>query len=145
VDTDSDGVGDICDIVDQARQADPCDVLAGDTVSNLRFPDGKFKLTWDAPASDPTPAYDVIWGSLNNLRESASGNYAAGGVLFGCLENDSLDREAEDNSLPASLEGVFYLVRPVCPESPGTYDSTGPNQHHPRDAEILAAGLDCVN
>ena len=48
-----------------------------------------------------------------------------------------------DDDLPASGDALWYLVRPRNCAGAGTYDSNGPAQAAPRDAEIAASPAAC--
>jgi hypothetical protein len=95
-------------------------------------------LAW--PRQPAATAYDVVKGSLGELRKS-SGDFAAS--IMVCLENDSADTQALDLAVPIAANGFFYLFRTIGCGQGGTYDDTGPGLQETRDDEIAASGRAC--
>jgi hypothetical protein len=92
-------------------------------------------LSWSAPSG--ATAYDVVMGSLDDLRATAGDfTIATDACLAGKTTATSLDL--------AGLAGgnVWYLVRAANCGGPGTYDS-GATQSGSRDPEIAASGAAC--
>jgi hypothetical protein len=95
-------------------------------------------LSWSP--TDGALGYDVVWGSLSELR-SGGGDFAAS--TGGCLDDGTPETGAEHDALPLPDDGFWYLVRPVNCGGNGTYDSGLPEQAGSRDAEIAASALSC--
>jgi len=95
-------------------------------------------LAW--PRQPAATAYDVVKGSLGELRRSR-GDFAAS--IMTCLENDSADTQATDSALPGAANGFFYLFRTIGCGQGGTYDDTGPGLQETRDDEIESSGRAC--
>jgi hypothetical protein len=106
-------------------------------VTGLRF-ESATALGWAGIAQ--ATAYDVLRGDLATLR--ASGDFSEAGVT--CLENNGADPESWAGETPPAGAARFYLVRGVnfaCRF--GTYDSGGPGEAGPRDAELAEAPSAC--
>jgi len=63
--------------------------------------------------------------------------------LLGCLEDDSLDAETTDSTLPSIVDGFYYLARVNAACQSGTYNSGHPRQQGDRDPEIAASPGAC--
>ncbi len=116
------------------REASPPGVVTG-----LRFdPDDEDKRTvsWDpVPGAD---AYDLLRGDLDVLRDSG-GDFSA--AVSECLADDLPETSFTEQDDPEG--NAFYLVRAQNCRGAGTWDSGGPGQHDPRDAEIAASPNAC--
>jgi spore coat protein A len=104
---------------------------------NLNLRVEKTRLWWAyLPGAS---SYDVVRGSLNELRSSA-GNFASPLVTELCLANNSVETYRLHTETPAAGQGVWYLIRA---QAGGTYDSGAPSQSGSRDGEIAASGNGC--
>jgi len=97
----------------------------------------KTRLWWGTVAG--ASSYDVVRGSLNELRASA-GNFASPLVTQLCLVNNEVGTSWVNTETPGAGQGVWYLVRS---QAGGTYDSGSASQAGSRDAEIAASGNGC--
>ena len=86
-----------------------------------------------------TSEYDVVSGSVNDLRATGSFTPAVGG----CAADNTSGNSVIDTFVPPSFEATWYLVRGFSPVDDSGYDGDGPQQDHPRDAEINAAASSC--
>ncbi len=84
--------------------------------------------------------YDIVRGDLQTLRGSA-GNFTV--ATEECLADDHPTTSLAHSAIPDPGQGSWFLVRNVRIGSQGTYDSGGPAQVGPRDAEIDASALSC--
>jgi hypothetical protein len=84
--------------------------------------------------------YDAVKGTLSALRATA-GDFGA--ATTECLGSSIGAGPVSDDDLPASGDALWYLVRPRNCAGAGTYDSDGPAQAAPRDAEIAASPAAC--
>ena len=100
--------------------------------------EGTASLGWSAAES--ATGYDVVKGTLSVLRATA-GDFAA--ATSECLGSGIAAGPVSDDDLPASGDALWYLVRPRNCAGAGTYDSNGPAQAAPRDAEIAASPAAC--
>ncbi|HKQ62041.1 MAG TPA: thrombospondin type 3 repeat-containing protein [Candidatus Polarisedimenticolaceae bacterium] len=123
---------------DQQLQANLLCVTAGvpGSVAGPSIGADRSTLVWTAPPD--ASAYDVVRGSLGQLR-AAGGNLSSAGLT--CLSNDGPAAQAADPATPASGAGFFYLVRAVnCASQQGTYGAPGAAA---RDATLGAGDCGC--
>lgn len=129
-----DGIDNDCDgVVDNA--APPV------TIPRLRL--GKLgssaaRLVWEAVAT--ASAYDVVRGSLGDLRQSR-GDFRV--ATDHCLANDLPRMWLRDVAAPRAGDGFWYLVRAVNCAGAGTYESSVSRKPGSRDAGIRDSGLGC--
>ena len=95
-------------------------------------------LTWSAVP--PHPGFDVVGGSLDDLR-SSGGDFAV--ATERCLADNQVGTTLVLPGISADPGNQWFLVRGVNCGASGTYDSGGASQAGPRDAEIAASGNDC--
>jgi hypothetical protein len=98
---------------------------------------GETRISWIALTL--VPAYDVIRGDLELLR-ATGGDFSASTVE--CMADNGSDTIVVHTETPSSGGGFWFLARAVSCGS-GTYDSGGPAQVQPRDAEIAASADAC--
>ncbi len=156
-DSDGDGTGDACATPDGA-----CVMTSGlcddTTAAQCAGIGGAFQgdgsdcvaamtptLLLDGPVLhwDPTPAttaYDLVLGHVSRLRQTG-GDFSV--ATSQCLVDDLVGLNFASATTPILGEAFFYLVRPVTPSGPGSYDSAGPGQAEGRDLEIGASGVAC--
>ncbi len=96
------------------------------------------RLFWTAVGT--VTNYDVVRGGLQALHGSG-GNFTF--ATDACLTNDLPFLSADDPSAPPLGDGFWYLVRADVQVGKATYDSIGPSQSGPRDAQINASSLAC--
>jgi hypothetical protein len=103
----------------------------------LEQTDGETRISWTAVPL--VPVYDVIRGDLALLR-ATGGDFSASTVE--CMADNASHTLVGHPGSPPPSGGFWFLARAVsC--SRGTYDSEGPAQVEPRDAEIAAAAEAC--
>jgi len=95
-------------------------------------------LGWDL--FPDSPAYDVVFGSLNILRGSG-GNFTA--ATSGCLGSDVFSSPVDGTPDPPTGEAFWYLVRAYGGVAGSTYDAGDPGQGGTCDAQIDAAPSAC--
>ena len=99
---------------------------------------GAARLNWSAV---PTATkYDLVRGSLQGLK-SSGGDFSV--ATTDCLGDDLLVTTADDGTVPAANQGLFYLIRAANCGASGSYNSGAPSQAGSRDAEIAASGHAC--
>ena len=96
------------------------------------------QLWWGNIDTGSTTTYDVMMGSLDELRARA--DLSSPMVTFGCLVDSQVQTGGSAPGMLAPGQSVWYLVRA---QPGGTYDSGGIGQNSGRDAEIGASGNDC--
>ena len=127
-----DGADNDCDgSVDNA--AVPASFMTDIEVYNLS---GVTHVTW-SPVPGAT-GYDVVKGSLVNLRSSA-GNFQAS--TNACVANDTPQTDVTYPFGPAPGFGFYFLVRPLNCGGNGTFNSG--DQTGLRDSEVIASGFGC--
>jgi len=94
-------------------------------------------LSW--PAVPGATSYDVVRGDLGLLR-SSSGDFSI--AVTDCLSNDQGGLIYNATNDPDPGQALFYLVRAEACLA-GTYDTAGPGQSAPRDAEVALAPSAC--
>jgi hypothetical protein len=87
-----------------------------------------------------TTAYDVVVGSVSRLSQT-KGDFSV--ATSQCLADNLPGTTFTSTPVPLPGEAFFYLVRPLTPSGPGSYDSAGPGQVEGRDLEIAASGRGC--
>lgn len=149
------GLGDDCDDGNRARfpgHAEICDALDNDCdgavddgalppgpARGLAFESGGQALTW--PPQTGADAYDVVRGDLDVLV-GEGGNYWSSPDL--CLADNTTQNRAGDATVPAPLNGLYYLYRAIgCGAQAGTYNDDGPGRQRDRDGDINFAPASC--
>jgi hypothetical protein len=89
--------------------------------------------------SAATSGYDIVRGSLNQLR-STGGDFSDPLVTETCLANNRTDTYWLHTESPAVGAGVWYLLRH---QPGGSFDSGGAGQAGARDAAVGASGNGC--
>jgi hypothetical protein len=95
-------------------------------------------LRWSAVAAHP--GFDVVSGSLNDLRNTG-GDFAV--ATKRCLADNQVAATLILPGISTEPGNQWFLVRAVNCGASGTYDSLGTAQVAPRDAGIAASGNDC--
>ena len=98
---------------------------------------GETQISWTALPL--VPAYDVVRGDLELLR-ATGGDFSSSTVE--CMADNDSDTIVVHPGTPPSGGGFWFLTRAVSCDG-GTYDSGGPAQVEPRDAEIAASADSC--
>jgi len=124
-----------CAAVGGAYQGDDSECVAAMTPTLLL--DGSV-LHWNATPA--TTGYDLVRGNLSRLRQTG-GDFSV--ATSQCLVNDTAGTVFTSTANPLIGGAFYYLLRPVTPSGPGSYDSGGPGQTDSRDTEIAAAGGAC--
>ena len=100
-------------------------------------------LSWTPvflPSGDE-PTYLVVSGDLGTLR-STGGDFSQS--VTACLANGTTETSVDLVGDPAPGEGVWYLVRPVGPDGPYSYNTDDPYLAAPRDHQIEASSNACL-
>jgi hypothetical protein len=84
-------------------------------------------------------AYDMVRGSLSVLRDADGDFFFA---TEACTVDDSRYLSLVDDE-PAAGDGLWYVMRPVFGDGPGSYDSGGHGQAGSRDLGIEASPASC--
>jgi len=95
-------------------------------------------VAWDL-FSD-APGYDVVFGSLTDLRQSG-GDFTA--ATRGCLASAVATSPVADSDDPPVGEAFWYLIRAMGGVAGSTYDSGDPGQGGTCDAQIDASPNAC--
>ena len=95
-------------------------------------------VSWDL--FPDSPGYDVVFGSLNVLRQTG-GDFTA--ATAGCLASDVSSSPVSDPVDPPVGEAFWYLVRGYGGVAGMTYDSGDPGQAASCDARINASPSAC--
>jgi len=97
-----------------------------------------FDVLWDM--FPDTPAYDVVFGSLNVLR-ATGGDFTQ--ATAGCMGSDVAASPVAGLADPPVGEALWYLVRAYGGVAGTTYDAGDPGQGGTCDAQINAAPGAC--
>jgi hypothetical protein len=95
-------------------------------------------VSWDLLPD--APGYDVVFGSLNVLRQTG-GDFTA--ATTACLASDTASSPAGASDNPPAGEAFWYLVRARGGVAGTTYDSGDPGQGGTCDARIDASPDAC--
>ena len=128
------GVDDNCDgTVDNVAPPSGALALQGQKLAN-----GTAHLTWNATAA--ATGYDLVTGSVQ-LLHSSGGSFSA--ATTQCLANDLPTTSFDAPAIPASGQGLWYLIRAGNCGGNTSYNSGFPSQVGTRDAGIAASGHGC--